>query len=401
MYPVISSSQAIQALVDNEVEESKWLEYKQTICLDSDGDKKEFLKDVSAFANTEGGYLIYGIAEGEGEDKGKPKEIVGIEGSVDEIKQRMEQILETGLAPRLYGHTIQSYTIDDKTVLVIHVPVSWNRPHMVIKGEDYRFYERTNAGVTKMSVDRLRNAFLFFMAIVEKAEKFRKQRIDKILQMPKLRNPSVDAPIGVFAWHFLPFHSFSPGFQIDLAANEGSFTRLRDVRTGTFNFEGYMGEIGGQKFLHAYWQIFRDGKIEYTTAMLTHSFKDIPVLVLSWVDSEISDYWLPGIVLLREALRLSPPYLVSMSILRIRNLRPYLKPEAPRAHVYQPVPVTDRDHLLFPFEIIENWTAVSIGRALRHLLDQIWQSFGIARDIYFETIVQPSIRELPSQSIKG
>ena len=317
---------------------------------------------------------------------------MGIEGSVDEIKQGMEQILETGLAPRLYGHTIQSYTIDDKTVLVIHVPVSWNRPHMVIKGGDYRFYERTNAGVTKMSVDSLRNAFLGSAAIVEKAEKFRKQRIDKILQMP-LRDRVTQKDSGIFVWHLLPYHSFSPGFQVNLTSEEAlqAFRSLPQVGTGTFNFEGYIRTNEYDSVIRAYWQIFRDGKVEYAI-VLHHRAQENVILPLRWVDVETRSSWLSGIILLRESLGLSPPYLVSISGLRVHGLRPYVDP----GYLLEPHPITDREHLLFPFQVIEDWTPEVVERALRNLLDQFWQSFGIAKDIYFEQVVKPAIQELIS-----
>lgn len=60
----------IQALIDNRVPESKKLDYKEVFSLDSEDKKREFLKDVSAFYNTEGGVLIYGLAE---EKDGKTK----------------------------------------------------------------------------------------------------------------------------------------------------------------------------------------------------------------------------------------------------------------------------------------------------------------------------------------
>lgn len=53
----------LQALIDNSVLESKSIEYKQSLPGNSDSEKKEFLADVSSFANASGGDLIYGIIE--------------------------------------------------------------------------------------------------------------------------------------------------------------------------------------------------------------------------------------------------------------------------------------------------------------------------------------------------
>ena len=53
----------IDDLILNGVSESINLDYKQDLILAKDDDKKEFLADVSSFANAAGGDLIYGISE--------------------------------------------------------------------------------------------------------------------------------------------------------------------------------------------------------------------------------------------------------------------------------------------------------------------------------------------------
>ena len=52
------------ALIANQVEENIHLDYKGGDSLQkTDGKKKELSKDVSAFANSDGGTIIYGIKE--------------------------------------------------------------------------------------------------------------------------------------------------------------------------------------------------------------------------------------------------------------------------------------------------------------------------------------------------
>jgi hypothetical protein len=49
-----------QALVDNQVAEHKTIEHKEALPGNADGDKKEFLVDVSSFANASGcDYRLY------------------------------------------------------------------------------------------------------------------------------------------------------------------------------------------------------------------------------------------------------------------------------------------------------------------------------------------------------
>ncbi len=70
-----------EKLIQDRIEEDLHLEYKREIGSNSG----EIAKDLSAFANSDGGYIIYGIEE----DKHKPKQIIPITGTG--IKERLDQ----------------------------------------------------------------------------------------------------------------------------------------------------------------------------------------------------------------------------------------------------------------------------------------------------------------------
>ena len=55
----------LNELVTNSVSEGRNLDYKRDLCGNSDGDKKEFLSDISSFANATGGDLLFGVDEAE------------------------------------------------------------------------------------------------------------------------------------------------------------------------------------------------------------------------------------------------------------------------------------------------------------------------------------------------
>ena len=55
----------LQNLIDHQVREGKVIEYKRDLYGNTDSEKKEFLADVSSFANTVGGDLIIGMDEEE------------------------------------------------------------------------------------------------------------------------------------------------------------------------------------------------------------------------------------------------------------------------------------------------------------------------------------------------
>ena len=57
------SQSDLEELTEAQVPEGLRLEYKRELYGNSDSDKREFLKDVTALANSHGGHLILGIEE--------------------------------------------------------------------------------------------------------------------------------------------------------------------------------------------------------------------------------------------------------------------------------------------------------------------------------------------------
>ena len=157
----------IEQLISQSVVENKTIEYKQNLPENSDTDKKEFLADVSAFANTNGGYLIYGVSE----SSGKPTDILPIKSTDQDAEiRRLESILQSGIEPRI-SCEIRSIEHEDGFLYLIGVKQSWNIPHRVIfKGYD-KFYARNSAGKYPLDIDELRNLFTLPMTINEKIEK--------------------------------------------------------------------------------------------------------------------------------------------------------------------------------------------------------------------------------------
>src|ERR1700752_1975983 len=95
----------LQALIDNKVQESKTIEYKESLPSNSPEDKREFLADVSSFANAAGGHLIYGIRE----ESGIPVELCSLQ-NIDADAQilRLENIIRDCIEPRIPGVQMQA-----------------------------------------------------------------------------------------------------------------------------------------------------------------------------------------------------------------------------------------------------------------------------------------------------
>ena len=128
----------IESLIANETEENIHLDYKAAGAIDRDDKKRsEITKDVSAFANSDGGIIVYGLSE---EDH-KPKEISPIDGRVY-TKEWLENVIQL-VQPRIENVMIYPIRIDDigQSIYVVKIPRSGDAPHMA---RDKRYYKRFN-----------------------------------------------------------------------------------------------------------------------------------------------------------------------------------------------------------------------------------------------------------------
>lgn len=144
----------IKNLIKDEVCESKYIEYKRELTLSKN--IAEFLNDLTAMANSEGGDIIYGIEE----EQGNPVKIVDTYvDDLDGFQQKIENTLRDNIAPRI-KYDIKFIETGESTYLIlIRIPKSTNAPHMVIPG-GHGFYIRNLSGKHRMSVDELRECFM-------------------------------------------------------------------------------------------------------------------------------------------------------------------------------------------------------------------------------------------------
>ncbi len=133
----------IQLLIDNGVKESITLDYKGCEALQkTDGKKREISKDVSAFANSAGGTIVYGINE----SGHLPTAIdVGFD-PADITREWLEQIINSTIQPRIDGIRINQIelakTRPGRVMYVVEIPQTQvGGPH---QASDNRYYRRFN-----------------------------------------------------------------------------------------------------------------------------------------------------------------------------------------------------------------------------------------------------------------
>jgi hypothetical protein len=121
------------AFVEARIPEGTYLDLKRELPRMPDGGRHEFLADVSAFANSSGGDLVYGIEE---DGEGRASAIVPQPGNPDEEALRLQDVLMHGIEPRVPGIQIQPIGVAGGFVLAIRVPQSCRRAGPVLIGSE-------------------------------------------------------------------------------------------------------------------------------------------------------------------------------------------------------------------------------------------------------------------------
>ena len=101
----------IAELVANGVTEGRSLDYKEQLPGRTDADHKEFLADVSSFANALGGHIVFGISElrdADGHPTGIPQQAVGLTDNLDTAVLRLEGMALASIDPRVPGLRFRS-----------------------------------------------------------------------------------------------------------------------------------------------------------------------------------------------------------------------------------------------------------------------------------------------------
>ena len=369
----------LQALVNNKVTENKTIEYKQALPGNSDADKKEFLADVSSFANTVGGDLIFGIKENH--ETREPEAVLGFDvTNIDETKLRLESIIRDGLSPRIAGIVIKEVPLAcSNKVIVIRVPRSWNSPHRVVYGGHGKFYIRSSNGKFPIDVGELRNAFTLSESIIEKIRNFRTERIANILAdetpIPMCHNPKI-------VLHLIPISSFSLAERHDIEPNVAGSKRLIPIYASgwdeRFNLDGRLAfsRIKDNK-AHSYVQLYRNGIIEAVEGLLLEPFENKLIIPSVAYEREILSSTKEYLELLRQ-LGVGLPVVAMLTLINVKGYS--MATSNVRLGRRESI---DRNNLFLQEAYIEDFT-VAADSLLKDIFNSIWNACGYERDLNYD-----------------
>lgn len=307
-------------LVDAKERESISLEYKAKI-EGTERHKKELVKDISAFANSEGGYLIIGLEEKDG----IPKRICGTLRSIgrQKVEEWIENVLITNISQKVRTKikVLPISGSSDKVVVIIYVPISSKRPHMVTSQGENKYYKRHQFQVLPADEMEVREMFESAKRHTEelstflsdrnlnneKSENFARSRLVSNLVKPFVADQKelgvsvTREPFSIFGicprWLGEKVNTASKDFDVWLNSKRNGYypnkhldliSPFRRINLDSVESSRWCGGTGKEDWLWYYLEIFRNGYIE--TGMSSELFgpgtktdHPQPLLHLTWL----------------------------------------------------------------------------------------------------------------------
>lgn len=168
---------AVEALYTRQAMEGPRLDYKQALLPLNDQSKFELLKDVCALANSEGGHLVYGIAQ---DDDGRPAKLLPFElNGVDELHNHIDTLLNDLIQERIPGLRHRAIEAGEgRFYYIIRVPMSPQAPHMItMPVTKARFYQRVNTVSAPMTIRQIKDQVLKAERAIDEATDFVHDRV--------------------------------------------------------------------------------------------------------------------------------------------------------------------------------------------------------------------------------
>ena len=256
----------IEQLRANGVRESRTLEYKRELPGGNADERKEFLQDVSALGNTDGGLILYGVETGKvgNRDTGIPVAIPGLEvPNLDAVLLDLQARFRTSTDPALTQQVRCRFIplASGRHVLAIYVWQSALRPHRITFQGSNRFWRRNDAGNYEPATNELRAMFQEAREWTKEVEAFRSRRV-ALLQ--GARGLALSVPSALL--HILPLGRLEERHA--LPAHEVLRKKIPTWDShngGRFNLDGYLIIDHTSGVIRHWSQVFRFGGWESFT----------------------------------------------------------------------------------------------------------------------------------------
>jgi Putative DNA-binding domain len=373
----------LASLIDTGTPELKTLDYKRSLPGTSDDDRKEFLADVSSFANAAGGHLIFGMRA----DEGVPVELSGVDERGDGEILRLENIIRDGIDPRITGiHSAAIKLPRSRTAIVTRIPKSFSSPHMVKFKNTSRFYSRASNGKYQLDVHQIRAAFLGSETTAERIRNFRLERVSQI----RARETAIPLRAGpCTALHIIPLSAFGSSTRYDVIALRTTniiyqtlAPLFHDLATHSkINFDGRLvySNAGHDEGSHGFLQLYRSGIVETVDAQLISSGEshDMGKMISSLAFEVRLFGFIQRVLPVLKLLGVDPPLVLMLTLIGVRGYT--MSSHDSFGGGGEPF---DRE-VLMPQEVLIDTYSADVPLLMKPAVDEIWNAANFNESIYY------------------
>lgn len=381
----------IATLRSQRVREDRTLDYKRDLNLVDRDAQSEFLKDVTAFANGSGGTLLYGVAEGEGEEQGLIVDLPGLElARPDDTHRLVDELLRHSVDERMMGVLHRAVPRpDQRFYYLVRVPPSPLAPHMVMLGKHKsKFFLRANTTTDVMDARQIKetalrtaSAFDRAQAIIEDRRRILIARAERAPEEGGVRDHPTDDTSQLLL-HVVPLFPPPGGFALSddrvvhRLAEVGILGWTTDYNSHLFTLEGLYFSYGNHAragYLRSGAAEFQEYEIAAVEARPSSSMDTVKSLKAWQIEQDVL-LTLDACAGLTADGLLPLPLVISLTLTGIQGSKLTTSPRAGRV-----APNTmDVDVVSLTPIVLHSWDRAAAA-AVRTIFDEMYQGWGLPR----------------------
>lgn len=163
------------------VREHVSLDYKRDPYPHGHNGAVDMLVDITAMANSRGGYIVIGVEEDDNEPDGTPKRLVGIE-NADIEANWIQSVCLSAIDERISDLRVREIPLaNELQCIIIQIPNSLRKPHMVVHEKHRSFNMRHGRNNSRIGMQEVRSLILSMNSYQAPLKEFINSRVDEIL----------------------------------------------------------------------------------------------------------------------------------------------------------------------------------------------------------------------------
>jgi predicted HTH transcriptional regulator len=152
----------LQRIVDEKTQESSYLEFKRGDALDTQDNKKsELVKDVTAFANANGGRIIYGIGEEKVNGIGVADFIAPVTNATV-TKEWITSVVFDKTSPRFSGFEVTEIALHEGRAIIVDIEAAGTAHQNLF---DHRYHQRIGTVTRPLEDFQIRDLMVYELSI--------------------------------------------------------------------------------------------------------------------------------------------------------------------------------------------------------------------------------------------